>query len=91
MARWKRKAEIYLFCSVWPVFGGCFIYGLWRLLLWSYGGREEFRRQIIREPLEGEWFLSNPKHVFFREAPLANVPEKIDPESVTTHTHHKNF
>ena len=77
MARWARYLEIYLFCSFYPIMMVVTAYVGWKGLLWSYGGKAEFRKYVIKEPMDQEWFNANPKHVFFRDAPLARVPRHI--------------
>ena len=78
MARWRRYVEIYAFCSIIPISGGIACYGLWQMFIWSFGGRAEMRRLTINEPLQEKWFESDPaKTVFFRDAPLSNVPKHI--------------
>eukprot|EP00759_Apiculatamorpha_spiralis_P057050 PhF_6_TR8384/c0_g1_i1/m.13126 len=78
--RLRHRAEMWLICSVWPIMGIAMAWGGWRLMMWSYGGREEFRRQVMIEPTNKEWFMVNPKKVFFREAPLSNVPSELPEE-----------
>ena len=64
--------------------------------MWSYGGQKKFIKTVYQEPLEKEWFMVNPKDVFFRTAPLSNIPEKL-PESIKMfehydeHPHSKNW
>ena len=80
LKRLKAYAEIGLLCSVMPIGSFFGIWALWKILLWSYGGREEFRRQVLVEPYEKEWFMVNPKEVFYRRAPLSNIPQQIPKE-----------
>ena len=80
MVRLSAYAEIGLVCSIFPVSGILTCWSLWHLLLWSFGGREEFRRQVIIEPQRQEWFMQNPKKVFWRDAPLSNLPVQIPEE-----------
>jgi hypothetical protein len=66
----------------------------WKGLLWSYGGRNEFRKQIIKEPTQEQWFDSNPRQVFFRDAPLSSVPRHIldKPDGASEGSqHHNNY
>eukprot|EP00760_Papus_ankaliazontas_P024442 PhM_4_TR2312/c0_g1_i2/m.45947 len=77
MARLRRHVEIWALCMVWPITGVAAVYGGYRALMWSYGGRDEFRRQILLDPNEKEWFMVNPRKVFFRDAPLSNVPTQM--------------
>lgn len=94
MSRWKRYCEIYLFCSVWPIMTIGGVVGGWKLLMWSYGGRESFRQLIMKDPYEEQWYLGNPRSIFYREAPLGSVPTHLvekpagDPDG---HKHHNNY
>ena len=96
--RWKRYCEIYLICSVWPIALVSCVYGGWRLMLWSYGGRDMFRRMVITDPLDEEWHLANPRQIFFRDAPLAHLPDylqdyqkSLQPKDSPQHQHHSNY
>lgn len=97
--RWKRYIEIYLFCSVWPIGMVATVYAGWRMMLWSYGGRQMFRQAVITDPLDEDWHLANPRQVFFRDAPLAHLPDYLKeyqeslepPKDWKPHNHHENF
>jgi hypothetical protein len=96
--RWVRYMEIYLICSVWPVTFLGLMYGGWKLLLWSYGGRDNFRRAVITDPLDEQWHLANPRQIFFRDAPLAHLPDYVqdyqkgfEVKDSPPHDHHQNF
>ena len=100
MGRWRNFAEIWLASSVWPIGAMLASYAGFKTLIWSYGGRDEFRRQIMTEPQEKEWFMVNPRKVFFRDAPLSNVPTRIPADIGTPaaallvggeHPHAKNY
>jgi hypothetical protein len=94
MGKWRVYMEIYAFASIWPIMGVGAMWGCWRALLWSYGGREGFRRAVIQEPHEDEWFQANPRQIMYRDSPLANVPHHIvdKPDGhAMAHNHHENY
>lgn len=81
MARWRRYVEIYALGALVPIF--MFFGGrhMWHLYLWSFGGREEYRRLWIQQPIEEQWYNSNPRQVFFRDAPLSAIPKHLTEKS----------
>lgn len=87
--------EIYLFCSIWPI--GCIAgtWAVWRMMLWAHGGRDCFRQLIMKDPHAEEWYKANPKQIFFRDSPMANVPyhiiDKPEGDSQHGHEHHANY
>ncbi|KNH09350.1 hypothetical protein XU18_0035 [Perkinsela sp. CCAP 1560/4] len=96
MARIRHHLEFIAFSSIIPASTILLIFSSWKAMLWFYGGKEEFMRLVFREPLQKEWFMVNPKDVFFRPAPLSNIPHKMPEEiklyeSAQEHPHSKNW
>ena len=69
-----------------------FVVGSYAVVVWSVGGRAEFRRLILEEPLEKKMVQANPTTVLYRESPLSTVPKHItdkpagDATATRTHT-----
>jgi hypothetical protein len=88
-----KYAEFYVVAAMFPLFlGGCCMGG-YRLLMWSYGGADNFTYLLLKEPMEKQWFNVNPKKVFFRDAPLSAVPD-TEPEGLVEkvpHPHQQEF
>lgn len=51
--------------------------GGFKAMIWSYGGSDGFRRYVIKEPLEKQYFRADPAGGLTRDGPLAGVPEHI--------------
>lgn len=77
MARWKRYMEIYAVGAIVPIAMFFGFRKMWHFYLWSFGGREEYRRLWIQQPIEERWYDSNPRQVFFRDAPLSAIPKQL--------------
>ena len=96
MPNFGAHLQYILFASVIPLGTGLSVYASWKCLMWAYGGQKQFVTTVFKEPLQKEWFMVNPKNVFFREAPLSNIPEKL-PDSIgkydnaDSHPHAKNW
>jgi hypothetical protein len=70
-------AELAAMCVCIPGAGIVAMYGGYKLMIWSFGGHAEFRRIVLREPLEGNYVQANPRTVLYRETPLSAVPKHI--------------
>lgn len=98
MARIVRRLRLYgemvVLSLMWPVGSAAVLYACYRGIMWSFGGRDNFRKIVLREPMEGEWFDVNPRGIAYRDAPLSAVPEHITAKptgDVEGHRHHQNW
>lgn len=93
--RWFRKLELYSLCGVWAVVGLGSVVASYRLLMWSFGGREGFRFIVMQLPLEEEWHRANPRAVLGLDTPLSNVPKFLETpghgEVGKDHPHQRNY
>jgi len=71
------------------------VYGTFKLIMWSYGGRDAFQFIVLHRPMTERWFDANPKTFIGRSTPLSDVPEYLETaghgDPASQHPHHKNY
>ena len=95
MTRIRKFVEVGLLASFWPCLGVSLTYFGYKVMMWSYGGREVFRFAVIQQPLEQNWMNVTPKVLLQREAPLSEVPKRLETyghgDAGEEHPHSKNY